>query len=249
MFFLSMNASIVRAILLEDLIFEGKVESTLCGRKIGYYHGSFDPLHRGHEDIVENVLEHNLCDYVLIYPAWGGDSYKEKRSPITPRVDMLFAVYEKHPRVIVSKLAPGDLQNALMKDSTICGKVESKLPMTTYVGIIGSDVALEIVEPENTKKLSHFLKGERIPKKYREHTIGGVMGIPVESFIIALRDGDSIEALRGFIEERPIIATIFTRYPDVSSTKIKELFKKKESIDSLVSASVKTIIDERRLYQ
>lgn len=89
-------ASIAHALVLEDLVKDGKLESTLSQKKIGYYIGSFDPLHLGHEDVVNQILEQNLCDYVLIYPAWGGDEYKN-RTDVKIRLEMLFAAFQKHP--------------------------------------------------------------------------------------------------------------------------------------------------------
>lgn len=41
--------STAHALILEDLVKDGKLESTLSQKKIGYYIGSFDPLHLGHE--------------------------------------------------------------------------------------------------------------------------------------------------------------------------------------------------------
>jgi cytidyltransferase-like protein len=134
--------STAQALVLEDLVKDGKLESTLSQQKIGYYIGSFDPLHLGHESVVNQILEQNLCDYVLIYPAWGGDEYKN-RTDVQIRLEMLFAAFANHPKVIVTKLAPGALQNTLMEraEDLIAGKpsVKTKLFGTEYIGIIGSD--------------------------------------------------------------------------------------------------------------
>jgi FAD synthase len=46
----------VEALVLEDLAKNGMLESTLSYKKVGYYLGSFDPLHRGHEAIANQVI-------------------------------------------------------------------------------------------------------------------------------------------------------------------------------------------------
>jgi hypothetical protein len=68
----------VQGIVLEELIQDQKLQATLSGKKVGYYIGSFDPLHLGHEGVIEEILNQNLCDYILLYPAWGGDDYKDR---------------------------------------------------------------------------------------------------------------------------------------------------------------------------
>jgi len=55
-------------VVLEDLP-RGKLFRLLSGKTVGFYIGSFDPLHKGHEQIVSNALTQKLVDYVLIYPA------------------------------------------------------------------------------------------------------------------------------------------------------------------------------------
>jgi nicotinic acid mononucleotide adenylyltransferase len=216
--------STAHALVLEDLVKDGKLESTLSQKKIGYYIGSFDPLHLGHEAVVNQILEQNLCDYVLIYPAWGGDEYKN-RTDVQVRLEMLFAAFANHPKAIVTKLTPTELQGALMKsdESLVAGKpsVKTTLVGTEYIGIIGSDTALET--SKDLKKLSVFMRGIEMPEKYKEHTIGGIIAIPVKGFIVSLRAGDSIDSLKGIFSDRPIIKTISTDYIDLSSTKVRQM--------------------------
>ena len=244
-------ASIAHALVLEDLVKDGKLESTLSQKKIGYYIGSFDPLHLGHEDVVNQILDQNLCDYVLIYPAWGGDEYKN-RTDVKIRLEMLFAAFQKHPKVIVTKLTPAELQGVLMKrdESLVAGKpsVKTTIIGTEYIGVIGSDTALET--SKDLKKLSVFMQGVQIPEKYKEHTIGGIIAIPVQSFIVSIRAGDSIDSLKGLFSDRPVIKTISTDYIDLSSTKIRKIIKNGSALDKgFVSQGVNEIIKKYNLYR
>ncbi|WP_165780811.1 nicotinate-nicotinamide nucleotide adenylyltransferase [Holospora curviuscula] len=244
-------ASMAHALVLEDLVKDGKLEATLSQKKIGYYIGSFDPPHLGHEDVVNQILEQNLCDYVLIYPAWGGDEYKN-RTDVQVRLEMLFAAFANHPKVIVTKLTSAELQGVLMKrdESLVAGKPSVKTTFigTEYIGVIGSDTALET--SKDLKKLSVFMRGIQIPEKYKEHTIGGIIAIPVQSFIVSLRAGDSIDSLKGVFSDRPIVKTISTDYIDLSSTKVRKIIKNGSALDkSFVSQGVKEIIEKYNLYQ
>lgn len=249
--FLCMHLSMAHALVLEDLVRDGELESTLSEQTIGYYIGSFDPLHLGHEAVVNQILEQNLCDYVLIYPAWGGDEYKN-RTDVPIRLEMLFAAFANHPRVIVTKLTPAELQGALMErtDDLIAGKpsVKTKLFGTEYIGIIGSDTALET--SKDLKKLSVFMRGIQIPEKHKEHTIGGIIAIPVKSFIVSLRAGDSIDSLKGVFSDRPIINKVSTDYIDLSSTGVREIINKNGALgEGFVSPGVKEIIEKQGLYR
>ena len=239
------------AIVLEDVIKNGELEKTLLNKKVGYYIGSFDPIHLGHENFAESVLDQRLCDYVLIYPAWGGDEYKN-RTDLNIRMEMVFKVFANHPKVIVTRMNPRALQNALMEDSEdqdLGGKpsVKSKIVGMEYVGMVGSDSAIE--GSKNIKWLSIFMQGIKIPERYKENTIGGIMAIPVSSFIVGLRAGDSLDFLNGKIGDRPIIRVIDAKQKGNSSTQIRTRLKSKIPVSDLLNSEVEKIINQYNLYQ
>lgn len=248
--FLGFSSSSGQALVLETLMKKGELSKRLSGKKIGYYIGSFDPLHLGHEAFAQEILNQNGCDYILIYPAWGGDNYKD-RLDVSIRLDMLFAAFAKHPKIIVTKLNPQSLQNVLMENdsSLISGKpsVKSKIKKTYYIGIVGSDTAIGVAE--NAKWSSTFMRGIKVPIKYKENTLGGIIAIPVQTFIIGLRQGDSLEALSGKVDDRPIAQIIETKHTDLSSTKVRFALENGESIDNLVNKEVKKIILRYQLYK
>lgn len=245
--FIAMPAN---GLILENLIQQNKLSSTFKNKKIGYYFGSFDPLHIGHEAIVNDVLKQGLCDFILIYPAWGGDIYK-KRTNVFIRLEMLFETFKNHPKVIVTQLNPGALQQILMEDQNnifTAGKqtVKSRIAGVEYIGIIGSDAALDIVGDQ--EKLLVFMRGIKLSEKHKENTIGGILALPIDRFIVNIRPGDSLQTLQGKIADRPIFATIMANSFDISSTKIRTLLKSKNSIDDFINKEVIDIIIRNKLY-
>ena len=182
-----------QALILEELISQGRVETTFKNKKIGFYVGSFDPLHRGHEKLAQLPIQKGICDYVIIYPAWGGDTFKN-RVDVSVRQDMVFAAFADHPTVIVTRLSPQDLQSLLTKptleqfqgDKTL---VKSAIEGMEFIGITGSDSALAY---KDSKASRIFMRGIQITEKYRNHTVGCIMAFPAKSFIVGLREGDDI---------------------------------------------------------
>lgn len=244
--------STAQAILLEDLVKNGTLVQELSHKRIGYYLGSFDPLHLGHERVVKLLLEQDLCDFVLIYPIWGGDPLKN-RADITQRFSMIYNTFKDHPKVIVTAMPPQIMQSHLTKPTTLisdCGLpyVESAIEGAKYIAIIGSDTALAIADPKNKRKNS--LQGIHIPKEYYNHTRGCSRALPVQSFIISVRSGDDISTLDNKIYDRPIIGTIDDANElGLSSTKVRHNIKNHVPIDSMVSKNVSTIIDLHNLYK
>lgn len=235
LFFSSLNG-----LVLEEI---DSLESILQNKKVGYFVGSFDPFHKAHEAIVESSL--NLCDYIIVHPVWGGDIYKV-RSSVDIRLDMLFALYQNHPKVIVTRLTPKALQNAL----TVPGKPRRTPAFTGthFIGIVGSDTALYLAPNPETPLV--YMTGLEIAAEYAEHTWGSCMALPVESFIIALRAGDNIAALGDAIDIRPIIT--FIDIQDVctlSSTALKTALRKNEEINQIVSPPIREIIERFNLYK
>lgn len=219
---------------LQSLVLEKlDIENTFAHKKVGYFVGSFDPLHKAHEAMAEKSLE--LCDYVLVYPAWGGDHYKV-RSPIEIRLDMLFEVFADHPSIIVTKLSPKELQKRLLPSSA------------SFIGIIGSDTALYLSPNPDTS--IYYMTGLEISPEYALHTWGSCMALPADSFIVFLRNNDDLSKLGGYIRERPICALISLeegRY--ISSTSIKDSLKKGEGVHELVSRPILDWIQTYNMYQ
>ncbi len=124
--------------------------------------------------------------------------------------------------------------------------VTSKFKGVEYIGLVGSDVALDSYD--NHKWLSTFMRGIKISKEYEKHTLGGIMAIPVESFIIGARANNSISILNSMLGTRTIINTIKTDYLYLSSTKVREAIKNQSSIIDMVNPKVKDIIYKYKLY-
>lgn len=251
-FLLSLFIPNVHALVLEDLADANELQITFMGKKIGFYIGSFDPLHLGHVEVTQLALQKGLCDYILIYPAWGNDQYK-KRAAVEDRLEMLFAAFKDSPQVIVTKLPPAKLQKLLTRpDPTrqLNNKptVQPAFVNTQFIGLIGSDVALDL--SKNEEALNPFMQGIAIPKKYSEHTIGGIISLPVATFIISQRIGDDLTPLNGMVGNRPILAVIEGKTTaQHSSTAVKKNLQQGLPLTQLVSPAVENIIREKGLYR
>ena len=260
--FLMIISTTLHALVLEDMIDSGHFADALHGKRVGYYTGSFDPIHIGHQSFAEGVVKGGLCDYVLIVPAWGGDGYKD-RAPISIRLEMQEALFANNPHVIVTRLSPLEVQEALTKivpGQTIRGYpvVEAQDKSVEFVGLIGSDTALNleipsINEEEEANRKRHlqvFMRGVSIPEKHAETTIGSIMALPVSKFIIGIRDGDDLALLNDMVGERPISEVYRNeKATHASSTLVKQRLKNGESVDNLLDSRVLDIIHKHHLYQ
>lgn len=243
-----------KVLVLEDLAKEGKLKKILSGKKIGVFLGSFDPLHRGHEDAVRLPIQKGLCDYVLVYPTWGGDTLK-KRTDLHNRLDMLFSVFREDSKIILTRMPPQNLQNTLTIQSD--KKTEHndilmvpKFKDLKFIGITGSDTALAYKGSSEAKKI--FFTGILIPKKYENHTIGGVMALPAETFIIIKREGDDLSPLNGENAGRPIIDILESKkFKNVSSTLARNFVKQNNftELERMVSEGAIKVIKEKMLYK
>lgn len=240
---------VASAVVLENLT-NKQLHNLLKNKKVGFYVGSFDPIHKGHKSVVTSLLQKKLVDYVIIYPVWGGDKYKN-RIDVNIRLKMLFSLYKDHPKVLVTKLPPLKLQELLMVDSKYkigdWVTVKTAINGTEYVGIIGSDVATSTVK--NKKKLSVFMRGIKVTEKHKEDTVGCIIAIPVEKFIVFLRNGENIDPLNGMIADRKITAIIISEFQNVSSTKVRNKIKNNENASDMLSAEVIEIVKQEKLYK
>jgi len=89
----------------------------------------------------------------------------------------------------------------------------------------------------------------KIPEKHHENTIGGIIALPVNDFIVSLRKGDNIDTLENMIGDRKIIATIKPTNNTASSTKARSKIKQGEDVSDLLSPEVVKIIKNHKLYK
>jgi cytidyltransferase-like protein len=141
--------------------------SRLKGLKLGYYIGSFDPIHLGHQHVIEEALKSEHVDYVLIYPAPGGDQFKN-RTDLTLRQKMIASIYHEHPKVLLTYWTPKKLQD---KFTPFVNDID-------VVGILGSDVVTEtLMGPDkelSEKYRSVFMRGLPLKEKHYEDTVGAL---------------------------------------------------------------------------
>lgn len=207
--------------------------------KLGYYIGSFDPIHLGHQNVIEQALKEDHVDYVLIYPAPGGDIFKN-RSSLALRQKMIASVYQEHPKVLLTYWTPKELQDkfcSLSKDLEV-------------VGIIGSDVVTETFmgpDKDLSKKYnSVFMRGIPLNEKHYEDTVGALMALKATSFLVALRGNVDLSYLEGKINDRPIRA--FIQSKNNSSTEVRKAIQSQQPFEQFLSFSVQAIIKQEGLY-
>lgn len=212
---------------------------SLKGKKVGYYIGSFDPIHLGHQDVIDQSLKLGLVDYILIYPAPGGDIYKN-RITLSYRQSMISSTYYDNPKVLCTTYSPKQLQDVFSK---IAQDVE-------IIGIIGSDVVTEQFfgsdKIKNEKYLKVFMRGIPLKEKHFEDTIGALMALKADSFIVGLRGDVDLSFLNGFVKDRPVKA--FISIEPRSSTSVRKAIAEKKKFEHLLSFNVQAIIKEKGLY-
>ena len=258
-FFTIWSATSTHAVVLEQLARDGQLQSILENDKKCYYIGSFDPLHLGHEEVTRIVIEKDLCNYVIIYPLWGGDNSKN-RIPVSYRLKMLYNTFKDNPRIITTFLPPKQLQELITKIS-VSNKLENNHNKNTeFIGIIGSELALWFgikkddynLELARKDSLKTYLRAKPINYRYARHGLGTITALQVNKFIVFQRSEPEqlLLNLNGKIADRPIVAIINSNiYKKLSSTDVKNAIKNKQRIEGMVPLPVYYLIQEYNLYQ
>ena len=188
--------------------------------KLGFFLGSFDPIHEGHISVVEEIISENLCDYILVYCVNGRSSYKN-RSDFQKRTALCEQKFSKFDNVIISYLSPFELQKKI-------GIIQNKISNIT--AILGSDIAigLENVNPnpeiEKSRKFlqKNFMRGIKIDKNFDDSLACSII-LSADNFIVALRENLEKNDIPSTICERNISHIIeIPATKEISSTKIRK---------------------------
>jgi cytidyltransferase-like protein len=220
----------------------------LEGKTIAYYPGSFDPIHLGHQNNIQESLKH--VDYVLIYPSYDSKE-KKKHTPQHARFEMIKTLYHNNPRVIWTDQTPGQMQELF-----------KPLKNVVFWGIVGSDRALQMQgksDEERKKYLSIWMQGvdfKNLPEhlkgkenKFTEGEYGVVSVFKAQQLILSTRKGDDLTPLNGKVGNMPIAFVIESKdHEDASSTKVRKAVKDKASIKGMVGPEIEEMVQQNYAF-
>ncbi len=221
------------SLILENLS-KTDLKNKFKDKKIGFYIGSFDPIHKGHEAFIKKVLTEKLCDYVFIYPAWGGDKYK-KRTDVKVRLQMLQTLYEKSDSVLITHLPPYEMQEKMQETGA------------TFIGMLGSDMANAFIK--NEKAATMLMRGKPVDPGSPKLTLSGLNALKAEEFIVGMRAGDQINKGATISGRKLTHFLNIDGQQETSSTKVRGKIKEGQSISSMISSKVEALINALNLYQ
>ncbi len=211
---------------------EKMTENDLASIKnLGYFLGSFDPLHTGHTEVIKIILRKKLCDAVFVYCVQGKSSWKH-RSDFHSRTQLCELKLANTEGVILSYLSPIEVQKYLTtatqlpKNNNKCHLVSR---FSRITAIIGADVACDLEHPNKNSKIekirqqrqNDFMMGIPLSESFCD-SIACSIALPADDFIVALRENYNISDIPTSVCKRKVRAIIDTgTYRNISSSKIK----------------------------
>ena len=192
-------------------------------RRIGIFRGTFDPIHIGHVSFALKAITKAKLDelYFLVEPM---PPHKKNVSDFVHRLKMVYQTVEPYQGMHVL-----DLGNTKTNASNIITKLKAKFKSTTFVFLMGSDVAKTLPQWSN---LEIFCEDNEI--------------------IIALRNLDEKNEIVKIIDSLPVKMTYATvisaPVPSISSTTIRNnIYQNNSSIH--IDNNVHQYITTQQLYK
>ncbi len=198
--------------------------------KIGLFGGSFDPIHRAHIYLAEELLESGMLDKVIFIPTYIQPFKSAKCSS------------NAHHRLRMIELAIEDYENMEVSDFEIRKKGVSYTYATLkyFENLYKEDQLFFIAGADTFLRIKDWKYGTKLLENHR--------------FIIANRPtvaSDELErAVSKAREENSAKITIFeNKEHDISSTEIRDRIAETMEIRSKLFEKVDNYIDENELYR
>lgn len=184
--------------------------------RLAYYPGSFDPMHKGHLNVIETVLREGYADYVYIY-ALPVDGKRKKSKPQSIREKYIEMCIKHISNAILLK---GSIETVFTMTDEITQHITETLNVEVeWIGIIGSD---------NTIVKSQNFHDTYMVREYQPdapYDVNASRAITASSFIVFPRgDVNDINPRYEFAHSRPIMwLSDDNIYNNVSSTKVRNI--------------------------
>lgn len=188
--------------------------------RIAIYGGSFNPMHIGHEKIVDYVLNNLNMDKVIIIPV-GIPSHRENNlEQSDTRLKICKEIFKGNKKIEVSDIEIKSEGKSYTYD-TLLKLIDLYGENNEFFEIIGED----------------SLKSLKTWKNYEEL-------LKICKFIVFRRkDDENIQIDEEFLNNKNIII-LENEYYNISSTEIRNMVKNNEDISNFVNKKVKKLIEK-----
>lgn len=191
--------------------------------RIAIYGGSFNPMHIGHEKIVDYVLNNLNMDKIIIIPV-GIPSHRENNlEQSDTRLKICKEIFKGNKKIEVSDIE--------IKSEGKSYTYDTLLKLMDLYG--ENNEFFEIIGEDSLKSLKTWKNYEELLK--------------ICKFIVFRRKDDkNIQIDEEFLNNKNIII-LENEYYDISSTEIRNMVKNNEDISVFVNKKVKKLIEKEYL--
>lgn len=218
-------------------------------KRIAFYGGSFDPVHRGHLAIAHALLEQFSVDEFVFIPAFHAP-HKQRSAPTSAydRYAMLCLVTQNEPKISVSKMEI-EMPERPYSVETLT-RLNSELPNDEIFFVMGADSWMEITawrEWEKVLSLSNHIVVTRPGVEIDLSHVGDEIGSRIVDLRIA--SNAKSQSRQGAKEAEKIYITDAVNL-DISATEIRRQIR--ENVTSWrddVPAEVANYIEKYQIYK
>ena len=191
--------------------------------RIAIYGGSFNPMHTGHEKIVDYVLNNLNMDKIIIIPV-GIPSHRENNlEQSDTRLKICKEIFKGNKKIEVSDIE--------IKSEGKSYTYDTLLKLMDLYG--ENNEFFEIIGEDSLKSLKTWKNYEELLK--------------ICKFIVFRRKDDkNIQIDEEFLNNKNIII-LENEYYNISSTEIRNMVKNNEDISAFVNKKVKKLIEKEYL--
>ena len=187
--------------------------------KIGIFGGSFNPIHKRHEEIAKFLLN-GYVDKIIFVPTGCKYEYKNNLIDNKCRLDMIKLVTDKNPNMMVSDY---EMKDYVVYTCDTLDYFSNLYPEDEIYFICGSD---------NLSYIDRWKNGEYLLKNYK--------------FLVVERNTNLInELLIQFFEYKDNIVVVNMDLSDLSSTYIRKNVLDKDIVKCLDSEVYQYILDNQ----